>query len=189
MKPSRRSRLPSNGPSKRSKPTPLSPTKQRSHPESTPAHLPVPEPQTPPTQSTTALTAAARYEKNLNCLRRVDPTIVSIIDQFSHICLYRLHEGKWQKDGHEGASFLFERCVLRLCRHPCHPELTSNIICLDLPIPPTASLFSIAPGCTITHTPSFQKTKYSRRENILCIALIPNLPPSASPWPNRLHQR
>jgi hypothetical protein len=39
------------------------------------------------------------------------PTIVSILDKFSHICLYRLHEGKWQKDGFEGASFLFERCV------------------------------------------------------------------------------
>lgn len=166
MKPSRRSRITSNGSSKRSKPTPLSPTKQRPQSDSAPTHLPVPEPETAQTQSTTALTAAARYEKNLNCLRRVDPTIVSIIDQFSHICLYRLHEGKWQKDGHEGASFLFERCVFRLYRHPCHSLLTSDIIYLDLPILLMASLFSIAPGCTITHTPSFQKTKYSQRENI-----------------------
>lgn len=161
MKPSRRSRLASNGSSKRSKPTPVSPPKQRTQPESVSTHLPVPEPQTVQTQSTTAVTAAARYEKNLNCLRRVDPTIVSIIDQFSHICLYRLHEGKWQKDGHEGASFLFERCVFYF-----HSSLISNSIYLDLPIPLTVSLFSIAPGCTIIHTPSFQKTKYSRRENI-----------------------
>ncbi|KAF8480411.1 Dcp1-like decapping family-domain-containing protein, partial [Russula ochroleuca] len=68
--------------------------------------MPVSEPQA---QSTTSLTAAARYQRNLKILRRIDPTIVSIIDQFSHICLYRLHEGKWQKDGFEGASFLFER--------------------------------------------------------------------------------
>ncbi len=57
------------------------------------------------------MTAAARYQKNLKILRRMDPTIISIVDQFSHTCLYRLHEGKWQKDGFEGATFLFERCV------------------------------------------------------------------------------
>jgi hypothetical protein len=57
------------------------------------------------------MTADARYQKNLKSLRRIDPTILSIVDQFSHICLYRLHEGKWLKDGFEGASFLFERCV------------------------------------------------------------------------------
>ena len=162
MKPSRRSRIASNGSSKRSKPTPVSPPKQRPQPESVPTHLPVPEPQTAQTQSTTALTAAARYQKNLKSLRRVDPTIISIIDQFSHICLYRLHEGKWQKDGFEGASFLFERCVFRLCRRPCQ----SNIIYLELPIPLMASLFSTVRGCTITRTSSIQKTRYSRRENI-----------------------
>lgn len=166
MKPSRRSRLASNGSSKRSKPTLVSPQKQRPQPESAPTHLPVPEPQTAQTQSTTALTAAARYQKNLKSLRRVDPTIISIVDQFSHICLYRLHEGKWQKDGFEGASFLFERRVFRLCRHPCHSLLTSNITYLELPIPLMASLFSIVPGCTIIRTSSIQKTRYSRKENI-----------------------
>ena len=123
MKSSRRSRLPSNGSSKRSKPSPVSPPKQRPQPESVPVHSPVPEPQTTQTPCAPVMTAAARYQKNLKSLRRVDPTIVSIIDQFSHICLYRLHEGKWQKDGHEGASFLFERCVFRFYRHPCHPLL------------------------------------------------------------------
>lgn len=81
------------------------------------------------------MTAAARYQKNLKSLRRIDPTILSIVDQFSHICLYRLHEGKWQKDGFEGASFLFERAayppygLFILNRagmndyiHPIHPE-------------------------------------------------------------------
>lgn len=81
------------------------------------------------------MTADARYQKNLKSLRRIDPTIVSIVDQFSHICLYRLHEGKWLKDGFEGASFLFERAayppygLFILNRagmndyiHPIHPE-------------------------------------------------------------------
>ena len=72
------------------------------------------------------MTAAARYQKNLKSLRRIDPTIVSIVDQFSHICLYRLHEGKWLKDGFEGASFLFERCV-------CGPVIPIYLFSLPSP--------------------------------------------------------
>jgi hypothetical protein len=105
MKSSRRSRLASNGSTKRPKPAPVSPPKPRPESESSPTHLPVSEPQAQ------TLSAGARYQRNLKSLRRIDPTIVSIIDQFSHICLYRLHDGKWQKDGFEGASFLFERCA------------------------------------------------------------------------------
>ena len=109
MTPSRRSRLASNGSSKRSKPVPTSPPPNaRPQSDSTPSHSPTSKPQP---QAQSAMTAAARYQKNLKSLRRIDPTILSIVDQFSHICLYRLHEGKWLKDGFEGASFLFERCV------------------------------------------------------------------------------
>jgi hypothetical protein len=43
--------------------------------------------------------------KNLNNTRRIHPTIVSIIDQFSQVRLYRLHEGKWQKYAFEGNFF------------------------------------------------------------------------------------
>lgn len=111
MKPSRRSRIAPNGSSKRPKPAPVYPPKPQTESESSPSHVPVAEPQA---QNTTTLSAADRYDKNLRSLRRVDPTIRSIIDQFSHICLYRLHDGKWQKDGFEGASFLFERCAFRL---------------------------------------------------------------------------
>ncbi|KAH9000927.1 Dcp1-like decapping family-domain-containing protein [Lactarius hatsudake] len=128
MTPSRRSRLASNGSSKRSKPAPTSPpSNARPQSESSPSSKPQPQAQ--------SMTAAARYQKNLKSLRRIDPTIVSIVDQFSHICLYRLHEGKWQKDGFEGASFLFERAayppygLFILNRagmndyiHPIHPE-------------------------------------------------------------------
>src|SRR5258708_7308067 len=128
MNPSRKSRLASSASSKRSKPTPVSPKKQRPQPESAPAHLPVPEPQTTQTQCPTTLTAPARYHKNLKSLRRVDPTIVSIIDQFSHVCLYRLHDGKWQKDGFEGASFLFERYAFRAIVIHATPSHMSNII-------------------------------------------------------------
>ncbi|KAH8984903.1 Dcp1-like decapping family-domain-containing protein [Lactarius akahatsu] len=132
MTPSRRSRLASNGSSKRPKPAPTSPpSNARPQSESSPSHSFSSKPQ-PQAQS---MTAAARYQKNLKSLRRIDPTIVSIVDQFSHICLYRLHEGKWQKDGFEGASFLFERAayppygLFILNRagmndyiHPIHPE-------------------------------------------------------------------
>src|SRR6266404_2235604 len=109
MTPPRRSRPASNGTSKRPKPVPMSPP-SKAHPQSessprlSPTSKPQPQPQAPST-----LTTAARYQKNLKNLRRIDPTIFSIIDQFSHICLYRLHEEKWLKDGFERASFLFER--------------------------------------------------------------------------------
>ena len=174
MKPSRRSRLASNGTSKRSKPTPMSPPKSRPQPQSdpSPTHPPPPQPaQSTTTTTTTAttttcttsLTAADRYQKNLNSLRRIDPTIVSIVDKFSHICLYRLHEGKWQKDGFEGASFLFERYVPKTY-YPNHPLPAHSSILSELPTPLTASSFSIVQGCTTTFIPSIPKTKYKRRK-------------------------
>ena len=43
--------------------------------------------------------------ENLNSPRRIHLTIVSIIDQFSHVYLYQLHEGKWQKYAFEGNLF------------------------------------------------------------------------------------
>ena len=126
MTPSRRSRLASNGPAKRSKPAPMSPPSNTCfQSESSPSHSPASKPPQPQTQS--AMTADARYQKNLKSLRRIDPTILSIVDQFSHICLYRLHEGKWLKDGFEGASFLFERCV---CDPVIFIRLFSSLPCI-----------------------------------------------------------
>lgn len=134
MTPSRRSRLASNGSSKRSKPAPASPPRPQS--ESSPSHSPTSKPQP---QSQSAMTAAVRYQKNLKILRRTDPNIVSIVDQFSHICLYRLnHEEKWMRDGFEGASFLFERCV---CGPVIPIRLHSSPQNLELHIPLMASSF------------------------------------------------
>lgn len=51
------------------------------------------------------------YDNNLKVLRRRDPTITSIIDQFSHICLYRYTGEKWKKEGFEGTLFVVEQYV------------------------------------------------------------------------------
>ncbi|CAA7268390.1 unnamed protein product [Cyclocybe aegerita] len=55
------------------------------------------------------MTAKDRYDSNLKVLKRRDPSIQQIIDQFSHVCIYH-HDGeKWYKHGYEGSMFLFER--------------------------------------------------------------------------------
>ncbi|TFK47564.1 hypothetical protein OE88DRAFT_1665761 [Heliocybe sulcata] len=74
---------------------------------------PLPRPPTQPPQPSSSaslgMSTAARYQHNLKVLRRRDPTILSIFDQFSHVCLYH-HNGKaWEKKGFEGSMFLFER--------------------------------------------------------------------------------
>lgn len=77
------------------------------------------KPQGPVTTSQRAMQSSAsvdlgmspgsRFNQNLKVLRRHDPTILSIFDQFSHVCLYH-HDGvKWEKKGYEGTMFLFER--------------------------------------------------------------------------------
>ncbi|EPQ53469.1 hypothetical protein GLOTRDRAFT_139704 [Gloeophyllum trabeum ATCC 11539] len=76
-------------------------------------HEPLPRPPTQPPQPSPSaglgMSAASRYQHNLKVLRRRDPSIVSIFDQFSHVCLYH-HNGKaWEKKGFEGSMFLFER--------------------------------------------------------------------------------
>lgn len=55
------------------------------------------------------MSPAARYSHNLKVLRRRDPSIVSIFDQFSHVCLYHYNGKKWEKQGFEGSMFLYER--------------------------------------------------------------------------------
>jgi hypothetical protein len=58
------------------------------------------------------MTPASRYNHNLKVLRRRDPSIVSIFDQFSHVCVYHHNGEKWEKQGFEGSMFLYERYVL-----------------------------------------------------------------------------
>ncbi|KAJ4485477.1 hypothetical protein J3R30DRAFT_3233386, partial [Lentinula aciculospora] len=55
------------------------------------------------------MSAASRYAHNLKVLRRRDPSILRIFDQFSHVCVYH-HNGEcWEKKGFEGSMFLYER--------------------------------------------------------------------------------
>ena len=78
-------------------------------PQRTPAQEQDPfGPQSPPTASL-GMSPASRYNYNLKVLRRRDPSIISIFDQFSHVCIYH-HDGQqWSKHGYEGSMFLFER--------------------------------------------------------------------------------
>lgn len=66
----------------------------------------LPSPAQSPAQG---MSAQSRYNHNLKVLRRRDPSIVSIFDQFSHVCVYH-HDGtRWEKQGYEGTMFLYER--------------------------------------------------------------------------------
>ncbi|KAF8639268.1 hypothetical protein AX16_010340 [Volvariella volvacea WC 439] len=55
------------------------------------------------------MTATSRYNHNLKVLRRRDASIMSIFDQFSHVCVYHHNGEKWEKQGYEGSMFLYER--------------------------------------------------------------------------------
>jgi hypothetical protein len=44
--------------------------------------------------------------KNINVLKRLDPSILEIKDTYSHIVVYELVERKWRKKGIEGTGFL-----------------------------------------------------------------------------------
>ena len=64
-----------------------------------------------PIPTTAGMSPGSRYNHNLKVLRRRDPSIVSIFDQFSHVCLYHHNGEKWEKKGYEGSMFLYERWV------------------------------------------------------------------------------
>ena len=66
-------------------------------------------------------------------------------DQFSYICLYRIHERKWKKGGFEGASFLFERCVQNTY-YPNRPPSSHSSHPSEPRIPFMTSSFSIVLG-------------------------------------------
>ena len=58
------------------------------------------------------MTAAERYYKNLRVLRRKDPHIVSIFDQFAHVTVYYMLDNlTMERAGYEGTLFFFERYV------------------------------------------------------------------------------
>ena len=66
-----------------------------------------------------ALAQDSIYQNNLNVIKRRDPSVVSILDQFSHICLYNFNgkTGKWVREGYEGSIFIVEQYV----NVPCIP--------------------------------------------------------------------
>ncbi|KAH9941281.1 uncharacterized protein BXZ73DRAFT_98498 [Epithele typhae] len=51
----------------------------------------------------------AIYQSNMKVLLRQEPAITSIIDQFSHVCIYYHTGEKWERYGYEGSMFLFEK--------------------------------------------------------------------------------
>lgn len=61
------------------------------------------------TQNGAGMSAASRYTHNLKVLRRRDPSILRIFDQFSHVCVYHHNGEHWEKKGFEGSMFLYER--------------------------------------------------------------------------------
>ncbi|KAH7919308.1 hypothetical protein BV22DRAFT_1199552 [Leucogyrophana mollusca] len=73
-----------------------------------PNHNPSPIPNARPTSSL-GMSPASRYASNMKVVRRRDPSIVSIFDQFSHVCVYHHNGDKWEKQGYEGSMFLYER--------------------------------------------------------------------------------
>ncbi|RDB27625.1 hypothetical protein Hypma_003804 [Hypsizygus marmoreus] len=87
----------------------ISPTENDSleQPQSPVALRPPDQPPKPPPKL--GMTPASRYQHNLKVLRRRDPSILSIFDQFSHVCLYHHNGTKWEKQGYEGSMFLYER--------------------------------------------------------------------------------
>ncbi|KAJ7054407.1 hypothetical protein C8F01DRAFT_1374415 [Mycena amicta] len=62
-----------------------------------------------PRDNNLGMSPEARYEHNLKVLRRRDPSIISIFDQFTHVCVYHHNGEGWEKNGFEGSMFLYER--------------------------------------------------------------------------------
>ncbi|KAF7323728.1 Serine carboxypeptidase S10 [Mycena kentingensis (nom. inval.)] len=97
------SQMPSRRPKSHSQTPDLAPRpKQRNH-------RPSPSIEQPRTDSGLGMSPEARYEHNLKVLRRRDPSIISIFDQFTHVCVYHHNGEGWEKNGFEGSMFLYER--------------------------------------------------------------------------------
>jgi hypothetical protein len=74
-----------------------------------------------PMPSAAVMSDETRYEQNLKVVRRRDPSILRIFDQFPHVTVYEyLYEQeppRWEKYGCEGTMFLFERQVDHIMMH------------------------------------------------------------------------
>lgn len=77
---------------------------------------------TPEPRGDVGMTVAERYYKNLRVLRRKDPHIVSIFDQFAHVTVYyMLDDLTMERAGYEGTLFFFERYVCMRLLPNTHP--------------------------------------------------------------------
>ncbi|KAK0213001.1 hypothetical protein DFS33DRAFT_1285814 [Desarmillaria ectypa] len=70
---------------------------------------PTPPPPPPQAKPNLGMSPMSRYNHNLKVLRQRDPSITTIFDQFSHVCVYHHNGSKWEKLGYEGSMFLYER--------------------------------------------------------------------------------
>jgi hypothetical protein len=86
------------------------------------------QPASTSTKSPIGMSATSRYNHNLKVLRRRDPSIVSIFDQFSHVCVYHHNGSKWEKQGFEGTMFLYERYV-KFHLHIAMAVMAENWMC------------------------------------------------------------
>ena len=108
-----------------------------------------------PNPTAAGMSPSSRYNHNLKVLRRRDPSIVSIFDQFSHVCLYHYNGEKWEKKGYEGSMFLYERYA---CRCP-NLQLSCDVFrCTETHTHRTGSTCSIEWGWTITSSECTQRT-------------------------------
>ncbi|KAJ7484490.1 hypothetical protein FB451DRAFT_1363989 [Mycena latifolia] len=87
-----------------SNPRPAQPSMPTDSPKPSKARTRAPE-----QQPNLGMSPEARYNHNLKVLRRRDPSIISIFDQFSHVCVYHHNGATWEKNGFEGSMFLYER--------------------------------------------------------------------------------
>lgn len=120
-----------------------------------------------------------RYDHNMKVLRRRDSSIVSIFDQFSHVCVYHHNGEKWEKQGFEGSMFLYERCVRkRFLEKPVFFSMLSTGV-LEMRILPMGSTFSTAWAWVTISSGSTLKTTSRRGETTSCSAHIQTSPNNA----------
>ncbi|KAI0938829.1 hypothetical protein AcW1_001534 [Taiwanofungus camphoratus] len=99
----------------------------------------------------------AIYENNMKVLLRREPSITSIFDQFSHVCLYHYNGSKWEKQGYEGSMFLFEKRT-----HPPYGFFILNRMGTDdyiRPIHPEDDMDIIGDYLMYRFYPEFTKTR------------------------------
>ncbi|OBZ78059.1 hypothetical protein A0H81_02320 [Grifola frondosa] len=103
----------------------------------------------------------AVYQNNMKVLLRREPSIISILDQFSHVCLYHHNGSKWEKQGYEGSMFLFEKST-----YPAYGFFILNRMGTDdyiLPIYPEDDMEIVGDYVMFRFYPDFTKKRIEMR--------------------------